>query len=380
MSLIIHNREIQKYKISELLKRNIVIPEEIQRIITNHKVDEIVKKQLELLKKGLCEQFLGVINIHYCKEREQEYLLDGQHRYEAMKRLYTKHSHNVECFVEYVKVENYVDLKDNYKLINENTPLPDFPDHIDKNLTEKVINHFQTKYEDIWSKNSRARRPHIYFNYFQETVGYLVDTLKITDPVELIKIIEDYNQDMSKWPMEQICSKGGLNSQMYAKAKETGVYLGYYTHSTNNEWGYDWACEIVKRKTGKKPVKFKVKRKKKIPKSVKIGSWNRYIGKTHGEVLCIICNNHSITQSNFEAGHILSEKNGGDCSIDNIIPICSNCNKSVGILHMDEYVKEYYPNNYHTYKKRTYSLVKVPSLQSKKTYKIFNTFRNKSSL
>ena len=119
MSITIHNREIQKYKISELLKRNIHIPEDIQRIITNHTVDEIVEQQLELLKKGLCEQFLGVINIHYCRETEQEYLLDGQHRYEAMKRLYTKHSHNVECFVEYVKVENYVNLVENYELINK---------------------------------------------------------------------------------------------------------------------------------------------------------------------------------------------------------------------------------------------------------------------
>ena len=30
MSLTIHNREIQKYKINELLKRNIHIPEDIQ--------------------------------------------------------------------------------------------------------------------------------------------------------------------------------------------------------------------------------------------------------------------------------------------------------------------------------------------------------------
>ena len=93
----------------------------------------------------------------------------------SIKILFDKYGHNFNVLIEVINVNNKDELKTNYDLINKNTPLPEFPESIDKNIPETVALYFKEKYPSIWSKTSRARRPHIYFNYFQEALGVLTD-------------------------------------------------------------------------------------------------------------------------------------------------------------------------------------------------------------
>ena len=97
-------------------------------------------------------------------------------------------------------------------------------------------------------------------------------------------------------------------------------------------------------------------RKNKIPKCIKNNSWDKYIGKNNGESLCICCNTNTIDSKNFIGGHIISEKNGGEINIDNIIPICSECNSSMGYTNMDEFIKKFYPQNLSNFNSKKYTL------------------------
>ena len=47
----------------------------------------------------------------------------------------------------------------------------------------------------------------------------------------------------------------------------------------------------------------------------------------------------------WECGHVNSEASGGDLSIQNLRPICSGCNKSMGTKNMFDYMNDFYPNN-----------------------------------
>lgn len=40
------------------------------------------------------------------------------------------------------------------------------------------------------------------------------------------------------------------------------------------------------------------------------------------------------------------------------------CNKSIGVKHMDEFVKEYYPDNYNKYIEREYTILNTLSYKS----------------
>jgi hypothetical protein len=71
-------------------------------------------------------------------------------------------------------------------------------------------------------------------------------------------------------------------------------------------------------------------KKTPIPKTLKIAVWEKYYGEDIGKAKCLCCDLTDITQLKFECGHIVAESKGGETKIDNLIPICSNCNKSMG--------------------------------------------------
>ncbi len=49
----------------------------------------------------------------------------------------------------------------------------------------------------------------------------------------------------------------------------------------------------------------------------------------------------NISVKNFDCGHIISEKNGGIVSLDNLKPICRLCNSSMSTNNMDDFIKKY---------------------------------------
>ena len=79
--------------------------------------------------------------------------------------------------------------------------------------------------------------------------------------------------------------------------------------------------------------------KKQIPKKIRQLVWNKYIGEKFGSGLCQCCKITEITQMNFHCGHITSEKNGGDMTLTNLLPICALCNSSMGSINMWDFIK-----------------------------------------
>ena len=107
--------------------------------------------------------------------------------------------------------------------------------------------------------------------------------------------------------------------------------------------------EIIKIKEKYKVLKEKVRNKYKnrkngkkqhIPKKLKNMIWDKYVGKEKGIGNCYCCN-EEIDSKNFEAGHIIPEARGGPTNAENLRPICSCCNKSMGTQNMDEFRAKY---------------------------------------
>jgi hypothetical protein len=81
----------------------------------------------------------------------------------------------------------------------------------------------------------------------------------------------------------------------------------------------------------------KASRKQRIPKALKTKVWEKCIGN----VLigsCYACN-REIRFDAFEAGHIISEANGGEVHLDNLKPICKPCNGSCYTKNLDDFRK-----------------------------------------
>ena len=342
---------------NDFLKISISVPN-AQRIRDDDKVNDIVKYQLEQLRtKGYCN-IMGLINIHYCKSTNELYLVDGQHRYEAIRKI--NETNNISVSFELVSVDTMEELKDNYKIINKNTPLPDFPETIDKNIPEDVAKYCKTTFPNIWSKNSRARRPHIYFNYFQEALGVIADELNIKNKDDLLKLVLERNETLSKWQLENYPDSKNINPDMLKKCQDNDMYFGLYKH-VSDDFRYEWVRDIIKHNTGKDVKQNIIKSKKKtISKSLKTAIWDKYIGKDKRSAYCICCVNVEIKIEDFHAGHIIPECFEGKTHEINLLPVCSQCNASMGSINMNVFIKNNFPDNYNNFINRKYKFSNTP--------------------
>lgn len=77
--------------------------------------------------------------------------------------------------------------------------------------------------------------------------------------------------------------------------------------------------------------------KKQIPSALRNSVWNTYMGPyTHGSCMC--CSREKISVFNWICGHIISVKNNGPNTVNNLRPICGNCNSSMGTQNMMEFM------------------------------------------
>lgn len=79
-----------------------------------------------------------------------------------------------------------------------------------------------------------------------------------------------------------------------------------------------------------------------IPSAVRMAAWNKWNGRTSGVGPCCCCG-EEITQQDFECGHVIPASKGGNNGVDNLRPLCRNCNRSMGDDHMDKFMEVYFP-------------------------------------
>lgn len=76
----------------------------------------------------------------------------------------------------------------------------------------------------------------------------------------------------------------------------------------------------------------------KTPSTLRHEVWKKYISENYRKGKCFCCRTSQIEESNFECGHVISRKNGGEISLLNLRPVCSQCNKSMGARDMDKFI------------------------------------------
>lgn len=76
--------------------------------------------------------------------------------------------------------------------------------------------------------------------------------------------------------------------------------------------------------------KLKKYRKANIPKALREQVWLQTFGKVYENSCYISWCNNIINVFDFQVGHDIPESKGGSLTIDNLKPICSRCNLSMG--------------------------------------------------
>jgi hypothetical protein len=82
------------------------------------------------------------------------------------------------------------------------------------------------------------------------------------------------------------------------------------------------------------PLIYSAKPKKRLKQWNRDDIWLYHNGPHLEKVKCPCCQIRVISRDSFSAGHIQAESRGGSSQIDNIIPICDDCNGRMGPTHM----------------------------------------------
>jgi hypothetical protein len=90
----------------------------------------------------------------------------------------------------------------------------------------------------------------------------------------------------------------------------------------------------------KEKEKAKPYKKQRIPVALREQVWIKQMGKVFdGKCPTTWCQN-TITVYDFQSGHNIPESKGGPTTLDNLIPLCSRCNLSMGNEYtFDEWCK-----------------------------------------
>jgi 5-methylcytosine-specific restriction endonuclease McrA len=97
-------------------------------------------------------------------------------------------------------------------------------------------------------------------------------------------------------------------------------------------------------------VKENLGRKKAVPKSVRDEVWRRFGGGTSTTSVCQVCEISTISYlcgsgSKAVLGHVQSHSLGGTGEVDNLRPICANCNSTMGTQNMFAFKASKFPNS-----------------------------------
>ena len=140
----------------------------------------------------------------------------------------------------------------------------------------------------------------------------------------------------SKYNLERhqrMCYAYESNRAIGEQLRELRLTIDNSTHTTNN---------ITNNVNIQQPEPYI---KKKIPAALKAAVWNTHIGEHVGCTECPVCKSYKITQLSFNCGHVVAAVNGGQTAVENLLPICSKCNFSMGSMNIHDFRSKYFPSS-----------------------------------
>lgn len=99
---------------------------------------------------------------------------------------------------------------------------------------------------------------------------------------------------------------------------------------------------MLERMKDKNKIHHHVQRKDRIPAALREQVWLKTMGRIfEGKCPTTWCTN-TITVFDFESGHCAPESKGGKTVLENLVPLCSRCNKSMSNTHtFEQWCKKY---------------------------------------
>ena len=199
------------------------------RCISLEKVEAIISN-IEKNKYTTLDSML-----YFFKVKDKLICIDGNHRREALILLYRKKQlMSVLCYIQQINEGNddvELEMKNKFKLINQNTPIPEiYMDILDENETakkdyldkkkkiiENLLELYKLKFKTFYVSSNKPRKPNFNDTLFID----LCNSLNFDNEENLRKQLENLNLELFKKKF----SKNKLTKKQQEKCKESNFYL-----------------------------------------------------------------------------------------------------------------------------------------------------------
>lgn len=288
------------------LEKNVYIPD-YQRYKSDERVSEII---VELSKK---KEPTGIVILGRIKNKY--YLIDGQHRCEGYKRLKIE-----PILLQIVQLRDDEEQYETFCVINKMVPVEAYvhlarshPER--KRMLEKLYKFVEENYKEFISRSefldSPFRFPNINFHMFKNNISKFTFITSSTYDNIIEKFIEFNEKCKCELPAKDV-------ETIHKKKSKNGRYL-YISKSLR---------QIIK-------DTLKEEDERKIDDELRDKVWEKRNGKLK-DGKCFCCQK-SLNFKRFECGHIVAWSEGGRTELDNLEPICKNCNVKSQAKNLIEY-------------------------------------------
>jgi hypothetical protein len=323
----------------------------IKELINTYKIPQcqrtILADRVKHLDNHIVFKFNPITPLYFVLFNNNRYIIDGLHRMEV----YKKYNYLLEEKIPIIEIyaSTLTELNNYFTLINDNMQLHDIYKNNDiemedvelsennqlikKNIIIETYNHYIQNYPNSFKYNGR-RRPFLDNNKFMDQLSYIYDNVsnleisQIESSDNFIKLLNKLNDKYKLQNIDWYPSKGKKqNKDLIDIIKSQNcLYFGMIP----NDW-FNHVKNIPE-----------LNSENKISQSLRQQIWFKY-SNNKLNIKCLCCSLNEINSFNFECGHIDPKSKGGLCNINNLVPICSLCNKSMGNTNMKIFMKN---NNY----------------------------------
>lgn len=338
--------------LAELVEMEITTPS-LQRPLDVTRVNEIVMWQRD--REARHGSFLFVGGLTCARTRTPcLILLDGQHRYHAMKALaHVRRDHVVSVNVVECPGAG-ITIDELFKLINRAEPVPDYVIQTTlRGHRRMVLDTLRAliveTFPSFISKSRAPRRPNIN-----------VDTLLgQVEASEVLARLPDLSCDahalFGYLLFANACQGATRNAHALAAEAKTAKSGStqqtlYLSSDADSNWTRDERLVLAfswkSTETPHPPSSSlatspslnvpTAPSRVSIPKAVRHAVWNASFGREAGLGQCYCCSG-VVSQQDFECGHVMSVACGGGNDLENLKPVCGACNKSIGPSNMDDF-------------------------------------------
>lgn len=297
---------------------------------------------------SMVEEYIEKPYLFHCKDKilvadlnNNWFIVDGQHRLEMVNKLYYDHNKfedNHKFTFCWFKVSSHEELESLFTSINKDSKKNQY--YITQDITDKIkintfVDEFKQHYNSYFNKKKSSSSNSRVFS-IEEFRDKLIEigffkTHYSKSSHELIDILKSKNDEfytINRYDTEIMNNPDSFYQGEMQKMKDKIIL----SLKKNNflQWLTNPQVE---------PCHLKRHIKKPIPPKLRKQVWKKEFGGSF-QNCCPINDCSNIIKNEkyaWHAGHIVSEKNGGQTVLENLRPICQQCNLDMGSCNWTDY-------------------------------------------